>query len=441
MNATAARNEAIADRLAADHMVLCDTFDRGLSKLVAVETVLAVLLAWLYTPQTWTGTGVSPHAHLLAALLIGGGCTGAGLWLARTCPGQPLTRHVLAAAVMLMSALFIHVGGGRIEVHFTVFVSLAYLASYRDWRVLLTATVVVAGDHLLRGLLLPRSVFGTDQVDVVRVLEHAGYVVVEVAVLCYMCVLAMREMRRGAMQMLDAQDAQQEVEAARQELTTKVEAARTEAEARLRDIVQGFQTIGSSIGQNADRTRQLEAIGRTNQEHAQQGSEVLAQTMRRFQQLAASVQASQANIQALVDAGGQIAQVTGMISSVAFQTNLLALNAAVEAARAGEHGKGFAVVAEEVRALSARSSEAAQRIEAFARNVQQRGAELATATERANQEAKQGLQLIDGAEASIRSIQTSASTLGGAVAEALEANAQLLEQSRQLEQEVQQLLA
>ncbi|MCU0867893.1 MAG: methyl-accepting chemotaxis protein [Planctomycetes bacterium] len=163
--------------------------------------------------------------------------------------------------------------------------------------------------------------------------------------------------------------------------------------------------------------------------------------MRRFQQLAASVQASQANIQALVDAGGQIAQVTGMISSVAFQTNLLALNAAVEAARAGEHGKGFAVVAEEVRALSARSSEAAQRIEAFARNVQQRGAELATATERANQEAKQGLQLIDGAEASIRSIQTSASTLGGAVAEALEANAQLLEQSNQLEQEVQQLLA
>ena len=91
--------------------------------------------------------------------------------------------------------------------------------------------------------------------------------------------------------------------------------------------------------------------------------------------------------------------------------------------------------------MSARSSEAAQRIEAFARNVQQRGAELAAATERANQEAKQGLQLIDGAEASIRSIQTSASTLGGAVAEALEANAQLLEQSRQLEQEVQQLLA
>ena len=442
MEATAAvRNLAIHARAAADHLILCATIDRGLSVLVAIEALAAVLLAWLYTPSTWAGTGVSPHAHLLAALLVGGGCTAAGMWLARTQPGQALTRHVLAAAVMLMSGLFIHVGGGRIEVHFTVFVSLAYLASYRDWRVLLTATAVVAGDHLARGLLLPRSVFGTDQIDLLRVLEHAGYVVVEVAVLCYMCHLAMQEMRRGAMQMLDAQDAQAEVEASRRELTSRVEATRAEAEARVRDIVQGFTAIGSGIQQNAERTRQLESIGRTNQDHAQQGSEVLAQTMRKFQQLAAAVQASRANIQALVDAGGQIAQVTGMISSVAFQTNLLALNAAVEAARAGDHGKGFAVVAEEVRALSARSSEAAQRIEAFARNVQQRGAELASTTERADQEATSGLQLIDGAEASIRSIQTSAATLGGAVAEALDGNAQLLEQSQQLQQEVQQLLA
>ena len=55
---------------------------------------------------------------------------------------------------MLMGALLIHLTGGRIETHFHVFGSLAFLAFYRDWRVLVPATVVVALDHLLRGHLL-----------------------------------------------------------------------------------------------------------------------------------------------------------------------------------------------------------------------------------------------------------------------------------------------
>ena len=435
----ATTNDPVSTRLLADHSDFCATVDRGMAWLVAIEAAVALLLAWLYTPNAWVGTTVSPHAHVLAALLVGGGSAAALAWFARTQPGQPLTRHTAAVAVMLLSALFIHVGGGRIEVHFAVFVSLAFLAAYRDWQVMLTGMVTIAVDHLGRGLLLPRSVFGTDTVDVLRVLEHAGYVVLEVSVLVLACRMAMAEMRRVAQLVHDTDQAKSEIEASRQELTERVEAARAEAAATVRSIVDGFRGIGASITGNVERTKLLGAIGKENQQHAQEGSEVLQQTVRRFQELAAAVQASQTDIQALVEAGGQIAQVTNLISSVAFQTNLLALNAAVEAARAGDHGKGFAVVAEEVRGLSARSSEAAQQIEAFARNVQQRGAELAAATAKANEEARKGLQLIDGADASIRAIQTSATTLGEAVAGALHANAQLLDQSLQLQSDVQAL--
>ena len=80
---------------------------------------------------------------------------------------------------MLMGALLIHRTGGRIETHLHVFGSLAFLAFYRDWRVLVPATVVVAADHVIRGAFWPQSVYGVVVASQWRWREHAACVVFE----------------------------------------------------------------------------------------------------------------------------------------------------------------------------------------------------------------------------------------------------------------------
>ena len=99
---------------------------------------------------------------------------------------------------MLMGALLIHLTGGRIETHFHVFGSLAFLAFYRDWRVLVPATVVVALDHMLRGLFWPQSVYGVLVASQWRWLEHAAWVIFEDVFLVVACLRSMVELRETA---------------------------------------------------------------------------------------------------------------------------------------------------------------------------------------------------------------------------------------------------
>ena len=96
---------------------------------------------------------------------------------------------------MLMGALLIHLTGGRIETHFHVFGSLAFLAFYRDWRVLVPATIVVALDHLLRGIFWPQSVYGVLVASQWRWLEHAAWVLFEDV---FLVVVVPPQLRRDA---------------------------------------------------------------------------------------------------------------------------------------------------------------------------------------------------------------------------------------------------
>jgi diguanylate cyclase (GGDEF)-like protein/PAS domain S-box-containing protein len=155
----------------------------------------AVILAVLVSPLAWTGAMSQVHVHVWTALLLGGAIASLPVALAMLRPGEMLTRHVIAVSQMLMGAMLIHLTGGRIETHFHVFGSLAFLAFYRDWRVLLTASAIVAVDHFLRGMFWPQSVFGILRASSWRWAEHAGWVVFEDIFLIRSCALGIREMR------------------------------------------------------------------------------------------------------------------------------------------------------------------------------------------------------------------------------------------------------
>ncbi|HEV8068245.1 MAG TPA: ATP-binding protein, partial [Planctomycetaceae bacterium] len=167
--------------------------DRMFAGLLLFQWVAGLAVARWISPLTWAGAQSQTHAHVWAASLLGGAILSLPLWLAFNRTGTRLTRHVIAVAQMLSSALLIHLSGGRIETHFHVFGSLAFLSFYRDWRVILTGTVVVAADHFFRGLYWPESAYGLVTGAEWRWLEHAGWVVFIDIFLVYSCVRSRQE--------------------------------------------------------------------------------------------------------------------------------------------------------------------------------------------------------------------------------------------------------
>lgn len=172
--------------------------DRMFAVLMVAQWLLGIVLALTVSPFAWEGKVREFHPHLYAAVFMGAGIALFPVLLAVYLPGRTFTRHVIVGSQMLWSALFIHLTGGRIETHFHVFGSLAFVAFYFEWPLLITATVVVAGDHLVRGLLYPESVYGIPNPEWWRFLEHASWVMFENIVLAWSCVIGLREMRAAA---------------------------------------------------------------------------------------------------------------------------------------------------------------------------------------------------------------------------------------------------
>jgi two-component system, NtrC family, sensor histidine kinase HydH len=202
---------------------------RLLAVLMAIQWVFAISISLTFSPYAWSGTESSVHVHVWTAIFLGAAISSLPVYLAITRPAAAVTRYTMAVGQMLWSALLIHLMGGRIETHFHVFGSLAFLAFYRDWKVLIPATLVVASDHLGRQMFWPESVYGVANPEWWRFVEHALWVVFEDTVLIAGCFVAVSETRKVARSHAEVECKSRDLQAAMHKLESAQEAlVRTE---------------------------------------------------------------------------------------------------------------------------------------------------------------------------------------------------------------------
>nr|WP_145545292.1 methyl-accepting chemotaxis protein [Variovorax boronicumulans] len=385
--------------------------DRLVLSMLALQALVAVLLGGLYGP--W-GTGM-----LVAGPLLG---VAAGAYALAS--GRLLARLVLAVVGMFLVALNIQLSAGMPEMHFAVFVFLAFLLAYRDWRPILAAAVAVAVHHVvfdrLQAAGLP--VFCLRAPDFGQIVIHAVFVVVQTGVELVMAVRMERDARESAeLRALCALDAEGRlslqahavqvhsatgriVQTALVQLAGVVDEVRQAAHG-VAGTARGMSGDTEQLGQRtreaahnlqsaASAMAQLEQSFATSADEAQQALQLAQQQNAAVAGCGALVDQSVQTMQAIHASARQITDIVTTIDSFAFRTNLLALNAAVEAARAGEHGRGFAVVAQEVRVLAQHSAQAARDIRAL--------------VARSLDDATQGEQAVGRAGASMRAVREQA---------------------------------
>ena len=212
------------------------------------------LFVWLLTAQ-WA-IAVCLAASLFPSrtaawpltLIIGGLLAVPCLLLIRFQADRSSTRYALAAAQAGFSAVFIHLSSGQAGSHFHIFGSLAFLALYRDWKILPVAAGVMLSAQLAASQIWTDSLAAVPTPTLTEIIQFAGWLAFEGVALSWLCVLSRREMIRGSQRQVQHQQLLDELE---QRVRERTRALETEMQAR--------ESTAQELRHNEQRHRNLVA--------------------------------------------------------------------------------------------------------------------------------------------------------------------------------------
>ena len=372
--------------------------------------------------------------------------------------GSLVSRLVNAASFMIFCALHIHQAHGMIEVHFGIFVLLAFLLFYRDWKPVVTAAAVIAVHHLTFNFMQAGGVgvyLFSESTGIALVLIHAAYVVFETAILVYMSILFNKEAMQSVelkeigkhMGMVDgkidlsyrkenaqsvfaedfnhyvneidqtisgASDAADQLTAATLEmnsLSTSANESMQRQQLETDQVATAINEMTATVQEVARSASDAASAAQSADEEAIKGRSVVTRTIDVINTLAENVDQAAEVIGEVNTHSDNIGVVLEVIKGIADQTNLLALNAAIEAARAGEQGRGFAVVADEVRNLASRTQESTQEIHGMIEKLQSGAKDAVQVMQTGSEQAHSGAEQASMAGESLVSITNAINTI------------------------------
>lgn len=363
---------------------------------VLIGQFLITLVIAFFT-QTW-----------LEGFLIGLFILGLPLFLINSAPFAKVTRHAVAIAVQLFAALHIQQTMGLTELHFEIFVMLAFLSCYRDWQVILTSVLFVAVHHVVFYIVQMQSarlyIFEDGHLHFYILVIHALFAVTEGAVLMYVAKHSHRESvighnlsssvneilsKDGSFNLSAFSDKQQDendfnklmasftrfIKQTKQvsinvlersemvsSLSDEVENAIDENVSQINLIATATEQMTVANGNVANQAGEANESASDAFTRTDKTKQIIDNSTSNIENLKGDLSATSQTIGELASKCNQIEEVMNAIKSISDQTNLLALNAAIESARAGEHGRGFAVVADEVRQLAMKTRQNAEQI-------------------------------------------------------------------------------